>query len=133
MPFRFIRKSIHTYLIDYPVAVVLMVAPFLLKVGRSSPVALWLSVVTRVTGLLPPALTDHPTALVRVIGYWLHLWVDRALGVVSTTASSKFHFAVLECWHYWIPTAAVLMTTSVLNAREVSRAQRANLGTRTDV
>jgi hypothetical protein len=38
MPFRFITKSIHTYLIDYPVAILLMVAPFLLKLGKSSPV-----------------------------------------------------------------------------------------------
>ena len=39
-PFRFITKSIHAYLIDYPVAIVLMVAPFLLKLGKSRPVAL---------------------------------------------------------------------------------------------
>jgi hypothetical protein len=42
LPFRFITKSIHAYLIDYPAAIVLMVAPFLLKLGQSSPVALWL-------------------------------------------------------------------------------------------
>ena len=86
MPFRFITKSIHTYLIYYPVAIVWVVAPILLKLSKSSPVALWLSVVTRVTALLLPALTDHPTGLVQVIRYWLHLWVDRALGVVSITA-----------------------------------------------
>jgi hypothetical protein len=74
MPFRFITNSIHTFLIDYPVAIVLMVAPFLLKLGKSSPVALWLSMVTRATALLLPALTDDPTGLVRVIRYWLHLW-----------------------------------------------------------
>ena len=66
MPFRFITKSIHTDLINYPVAIVFMVAPFLLKLGKSSPVAPWLSVVTRVTALLLPALTDHPAGLVRV-------------------------------------------------------------------
>ena len=65
MPFRFITKSVHTYLIDYPVAIVLMVAPILLKLGKSSPVALWLSVVTRVTALLLPgppggARPGHP-------------------------------------------------------------------------
>src|SRR5205814_249805 len=49
MPFRFISKSIHTYLIDYPLAIVLVVAPFRLKLGNGSPVALWLSPVTRVT------------------------------------------------------------------------------------
>jgi len=131
MPFRIITKSIHTYLIDYPVAIVLMVAPFLLKLGKNSPVALWLSVVTRVTTLLPPALTDHPTGLVRVIRYWLHLWVDRASGVVSITAPSAFHFTGLDAWYYWVLAAAVLLTTSVLDAPEVSAAQRANLDTRT--
>ena len=130
MPLRFITKSIHTNLIDYPVAIVLMVAPFLLKLGKSSPVALWRSMVTRVTALLLPALTDHPTGLVRVIRYWLHLWVDRALGVVSITAPSAFHFTELDAWYYWVLAAAVLLTISVLNAPEMIAAQRASLGTR---
>jgi hypothetical protein len=131
LPFRFITKSIHTCLIDYPIAIVLMVAPFLLKLGKSSPVALWLSVVTRVTALLLPALTDHATELVRVIHYWLHLWVDRALGVVSITAPSAFHFTGLDAWYYWILAAAVLLTTTVRNAPEVSAAQRSILDART--
>jgi hypothetical protein len=131
LPFRFITKSIHTYLIDYPIAIVLMVAPFLLKLGKSSPVSLWLSVVTRVTALLLPALTDHATELVRVIHYWLHLWVDRALGVVSITAPSAFHFTGLDAWYYWILAAAVLLTTTVRNAPGVSAAQRSILDART--
>ncbi len=102
-----------------------------MRLGKSSPVALWLSVVTRVTALLLPALTDHPAGLVRVIRYWLHLWVDRALGVVSITAPSAFHFTGLDAWYYWVLAAAVLLTTSILNAPEVSVAQRANLDTRT--
>lgn len=131
MPFRFVTKSIHTYLIDYPVAIVLMVAPFRLKLGKSNPVALWLSVVTRVTALLLQALTDHATGLVRVIRYWLHLWADRALGVVSITAPADFHVTGLEAWYYWVLAAAVLLTTSVLNAPEVSAAPRGNLDTPT--
>jgi hypothetical protein len=131
LPFRFITRSIHTYLIDYPVTVVLMVAPFLLKLGKSSPVGLWLSLVTRVTALLLQALTDDPTGLVRVIGYWLHLWVDRALGAVSITAPFAFHFTGPYSRYYWVLAAAVLLRTSVLSAPEVSVAQRANLGTRT--
>ena len=82
MSFRFITKSIHAYLIDYPVAIVLIAAPFVLKLGESGPVATWLSVVAGVAALLLAALTDHPTGLVRIIPYWLHLWVDRAVGVV---------------------------------------------------
>jgi hypothetical protein len=130
MPFRFIKKSIHTDLIDYPVAIVFMVAPFLLKLGKSSPVALWLSVATRVTALLLPALTEHPTGLFRVVRCWLHLWADRALGVVSITAPSAFHFTGLYAWYYWVLAAAVLLTISVLNAPEMIAAQRASLDTR---
>lgn len=130
MPFRFITKSIRTYLIDYPVAIVLIVAPFLLKLGKSSPVALWLSVVTRVS-LLLSTFTGHPTVLVRVIRDWLHPWVDRALGGVSITAPSAFHFTGLDAGYSWVFAAAVLLTTSALNAPEVSAAQRANLDART--
>jgi hypothetical protein len=108
MPFRFITKSIYTYLIDYPVAIVLMIAPFLLKLGKSSLVALWVSVVTRVTAPLLPALTDHPTGLVWVIHDWLHLWVDRALGVASLTAPSAFHFTGHDAWYHWVLLAAAV-------------------------
>ena len=133
MPFRFITKSIHTYLIDYPVATVLMVAPFRLKLGKSSPVALWLSAVPRITALLLPAFTDHATGLLRVIRYWPHLWVDRALGVDSITAPSAFHFTGLDAWYFWFLAAGLLLTTSVLIAPEVRAAQRANLDTRTTI
>ena len=131
MSFRFITKSIHAYLIDYPVAIVLMVAPFLLKLGQSGPVALWLSVATGVAALLLAAVTDHPTGLIRVIPYWLHLWVDRAVGVVFIIAPFAFHFTGLDAWYYWVLAAAVLLTTSVLNAPEMNAGRRANLGTRT--
>jgi len=129
MPFRIIR--IHTYLIPYPVAIVLVVAPFLLKLRKSNPVVLWLSVVSRVTTLLQPALMDHLTWLVRIIRYWLHLWVDRALDVVSITSTSTFHFTGLDASYYWVLAAAVFVTTSVINAPKVKAAQQANPDTRT--
>jgi hypothetical protein len=130
MPFRFITKSIHAYLIDYPVAIVLMVAPFVLELGQSGPVALWLSVVAGVAALLLAALTDHQTGLIRVIPYWLHLWVDRSLGAVFIIAPFAFHFTGLDAWYYWVLAAAVVLTTSVFNAPEVSTARRVNLDTR---
>src|SRR3954451_7055069 len=131
MSYRFITKSIHAYVIDYPFAIVLIAAPFVLKLGQSEPVAMWLSVVVGVAALLLPALTDHPTGLVRIIPYWLHLWVDRAVGLVFVIAPFAFKFLELDAWYYWVLAAAVLLTTSVLNAPDVSAAQRANLDTRT--
>jgi hypothetical protein len=133
MPFRFITKSIHAYLIDYPVALVLMVAPFLLKLGQSGPVAPLLSVATGIAALLLAALTDHPTGLIRVIPYWLHLWGDRAVGVAFIIAPFAFNLTGLDAWYYWVLAAAVLLTTSVFNAPEASAAARASLGKRTAV
>jgi hypothetical protein len=118
MSFRFITKSIHAYLIDYPIAVVLIAAPFALELGQSGPYAKWLSVVVGAAALLLAAVTDHPTGIVRIIPYWLHLWVDRAVGVVFVIAPFAFKFVGLDAWYYWVLAAAVLLTTSVFNAPE---------------
>ncbi len=130
MSFRFITKSMHAYLIDYPVAVVLIAAPFVLKLGQSGPIAMWLSVVVGVAALVLPALTDHPTGLVHIIPYWLHLWVDRAVGLVFVIAPFAFKFVGLDAWYYWVLAAAVLLTTSVLNAPETPAAALAGLDKR---
>ena len=39
---RFVTKTIHAYL-DYPVAILLLTAPFVLQLGASHPLAKWLS------------------------------------------------------------------------------------------
>ncbi len=127
MSFRFITKSIHAYLIDYPFAIVLLGAPFVLKLGQN---ATWLSVVVGVAALLLPAVTDHPTGLVRLIPYWLHLRVDRAVGVVFVIAPFAFKFAGLDAWYYWVLAAGVLLSTSVFNAPEEPVAKRSGLDMR---
>lgn len=132
MPFRFVTKAIHAYLIDYPVAIVLIGAPFVLELGRSSPIAMWLSVVTGVAAFLLAAITNHQTGLIKLVPYWLHLWVDRAVGLVFIIAPFVFNFTGLDAWYYWVLAVAVILTTSVLNAPEDVREQH-GLGTRTAV
>ena len=75
-------------------------------------------------------LTDHPTGLVRIIPYWLHLWVDRAVGVVFVIAPFAFKFVGLDAWYYWVLAAAVLLTTSFFNAPEESQSRRVRDWTR---
>ena len=127
---RALTAGIPTYLIDYPVAIVLIAAPFVLNLGQSGPVAIWLSVVAGLAALLLAALTDHPTGLVHIIPYWLHLWVDRAVGVVFVIAPFAFKFFGLDAWYYWVLAAAVLLTTSVFNAPEEPVATRSGLDRR---
>ncbi|CAN7753793.1 hypothetical protein [Rhizobium sp. LjRoot258] len=129
MPFRFVTKSVHAYLIDYPVAIVLLVAPFFLKLGDSGPVAMWLSVITGVAALILPLLTDHPTGFIKIIPYPIHLWIDRAVGVAFLVAVSAFGFTGIDAWYYGVLGVAVLLTTSVFNAPERSISVHA-MGTR---
>lgn len=130
MPFRFVTKAIHAYLIDYPVAIVLIGAPFVLHLGQTNPIAMWLSVVAGVAALLLAAITNHQTGLIKLVPYWLHLWVDRAVGLVFIIAPFVFEFTSLDAWYYWVLAAAVILTTSVLNAPESVMVNQHGLGIR---
>lgn len=123
MPFRFLSQSAYTYLVEYPVATVLTVAPFRLKLGNSSPFAVGLSVFIRIAGRLELAFTDYASGLVRFIRCCLHLWVDRIAGVISTTAPSLFHFPRLDPWYCWVLATTVLLTILMLRGPELSVAQ----------
>lgn len=104
---KFITKKIHAFL-DYPVAFALIVLPFLLGLGESNLMALYLSVATGVAALILTILTDHETGLVRVVPYKFHLIVDFAVAIVFLFAPFIFSFEGLDAIYYWINGAAVL-------------------------
>ena len=112
MEFRFVTKTIHAYL-DYPVAVALMCLPFVLALGSSNPMALWLSVATGAAAFLLTVLTDHETGIVRVLPYGFHLAVDFAVGLVFLAAPFVLGFSGLDAWYYWANAAAVLTVVSL--------------------
>lgn len=87
MNFRFVTKTVHAYL-DYPVALSLIITPFLLGLGKTNPLALWLSVATGVAAFALTFLTDHKTGVIRVLPYWLHVAVDRLVGATSSSRRS---------------------------------------------
>lgn len=101
MSLRFVTKSIHAYL-DYPVAIGLVVMPFLFGLGAENPLALWLSIATGVAAFGLTLLTDHHLGVIRVLPYSLHLTVDFLVGVtlsentpVSPSMARRFH--VVTC------------------------------------
>ena len=104
---RFVTKTIHAYL-DYPVAIALMTLPFVLMLGKSTPLALWLSVATGIAALVLTLLTDHKTGVFRVLPYSFHLAVDFAVGIVFITAPFALGFTGIDAWYYWANGAAVL-------------------------
>jgi len=117
MAFRFVTKTVHAFL-DYPVALSLVGTPFLLGLGHGNPLALWLSVATGVAAFVLTLFTDHKTGVIRVLPYWLHLAVDRLVGVIFVAAPFALGFQGVEAWYYWVNGAAVLLVTLAINAPE---------------
>lgn len=113
MSIRFVTKNIHA-LLDYPVAVMLLTAPFVLGLGDSSPAALWLGVGAGVAALALTILTDHKLGLIRVIPYPVHVLVDGLVGVTFLAAPFVLGFSGLDAWFYWVNGGAV-MTVVALN------------------
>ncbi|MCF6429702.1 hypothetical protein [Leisingera sp. MMG026] len=112
MPLRFVTRTIHAYL-DYPVAIALMGLPFLLGLGGSNPLALWLSVATGIAAFVLTVLTDHHLGLIRVLPYKLHLTVDLFVGLTFLAAPFLFGFAGLDAAFYLLNGAAVLAVISL--------------------
>lgn len=109
---RFVTKRIHAFL-DYPVALTLVALPFVLSLGDSHPLALWLSVVTGVAAFVLTLLTDHSLGVWRVLPYKFHLAVDFVVGVVFVVAPFALVFTGVDAWFYWINGAAVLTVVSL--------------------
>lgn len=112
MNIRFVTQKIHSWL-DYPVAISLMALPFIMGLGQSNSLALWLSVGTGVAALVLTLLTDHETGVLRVLPYKLHLAVDFAVGIVFAVAPFVLGFAGIDALYYWANAAAVLTVVSL--------------------
>lgn len=108
----FITKQIHAYL-DYPVALALIGLPFLLGLGASSALAVYLSVGTGVAALLLTLLTDHQTGVFRVVPYKVHLAVDFLVAIVFILAPFIFSFEGLDAIYFWANGAAVLVVVGM--------------------
>ncbi|KZL16071.1 MULTISPECIES: hypothetical protein [Pseudovibrio] len=112
MSLRFVTKSIHAYL-DYPVAFALIGLPFILGLGASNPLALWLSVGTGTAALILTLLTDHQFGVLRVLPYSLHLAVDGAVGALFLLAPFLFGFTGLDAAYYFANGLAVAIVVSL--------------------
>ena len=112
MDVRFITRTMHAYL-DYPVAVILVAAPFLLHLGQSHPLAMWVSVATGVAAFALTLLTDHQLGLFRVLPFGFHRFIDGLVGVSFLAAPLAFGFQGLDAWYYWANGIAVLLVVSL--------------------
>jgi hypothetical protein len=121
---RFITKKIHAYL-DYPVAVALIVLPFVLGLGNSNPLALQLSVGTGIAAFILTLLTDHQLGVYRIIPYKVHLAIDTLVGIVFVIAPFMFSFRGADACFYWIIGGSVLIVVSLHKSETAASLQKA--------
>lgn len=114
---RFVTRTIHAYL-DYPVALGLMTMPFVLGLGQSNPMALWLSVATGVAAFVLTVFTNHHLGVIRILPYGFHLAVDFLVGLTFAAAPAVLGFTGLDAWYYWANAAAVLLVVSLHKPEE---------------
>lgn len=112
MNYEIYHKKIHAFL-DYPVAFALIALPFILGLGASNHIALYLSVGTGIAALVLTLLTDHQTGVLHIIPYKFHLIVDFTVAVAFLFAPFIFGFEGLDAIYYWVNGAAVLTVVSL--------------------
>lgn len=115
---KFITKKIHAFL-DYPVAIALIVFPFLLGLGDSNPLALQLSVAAGIAALILTLLTNHQLGMFKIVPYKGHLFVDFIVGLTFVLAPFIFSFNGIDSFYYWINGGTVLMVVSLHKPEEV--------------
>ncbi|AXT49607.1 hypothetical protein D1818_01770 [Aquimarina sp. BL5] len=109
---RFITKKIHAFL-DYPVAIALMVLPFLLGLGGSNPLAIQTSVAVGAVAFILTLLTDHQLGALKVIPYKFHLIADFLVAVLFIIVPFVLSFEGLDALYYWVIGATVLVVVGL--------------------
>ena len=117
MDIRFLTPTLHG-VADYGAGAGLITLPFILNLGQSSPLALWLAVITGCAVIVVSLLTNYKLGAFRVIPFKGHLAIDLAVAVVFTIAPLALNFSGLDAYYYWANAAAVYLVVAVSHPTE---------------
>ncbi|WP_459212995.1 SPW repeat domain-containing protein [Aquimarina rhabdastrellae] len=116
MKLRFISPTLHG-VADYSAGLGLIIAPFALSLGETTPIALWFSVITGIAVLAASALTNYKLGLLRTIPFQGHLAIDLLVAVTFMILPFVMGFTGIDAHYYWI-NAAVVFLVVALSATE---------------
>ena len=117
---KFVTKKIHAF-IDYPVAIALIIMPFILGLGSSHIMAFYASVVTGVAALMLTLFTDHETGVFKIISYKIHLAVDFAVAITFLILPFVFGFKGIDLIYYIANGVAVLTVVGLHKGEEMEK------------
>ena len=116
MKFRFISPTLHGFA-DYSAGISLILMPGILKLGESSPLAYWLSVITGVAVLLASSLTNYKLGLLRKIPFQGHLAIDLLVALAFISTPFFFGFSGIDSYYYTF-NAVVVFTVVALSEND---------------
>jgi len=112
MNFRFLTPTLHG-LLDYAAAAGLIVLPFLLGLGETSPLALWLSVAAGVVLIAYSLLTDYAFGVFGLLPFRAHLALDLTAAIGFVAAPFLFGWSGLVLGYYLVMAAGVLIVVAL--------------------
>ena len=119
MKLRFLSPANHG-LVDYAAAIVLIIAPFLLKMGCSNPLALWISVVTGILVILVSLATRYRYGVIKVIPFGGHLTLDLLVATLFMLVPFLCNLDGLEEAYYYGNAVAVYLVVAVTTSEGLS-------------
>lgn len=119
MKLRFISPDVHG-IIDYGAGAGLMVLPFVLGLGDSSGMALWLSVVIGAAVWVVSLLTDYKLSITKTIPFDGHLAIDLGAATLFMCAPFLFKFEGLDAYYYWVNAAVVYLVVSLTASKSLT-------------
>ena len=111
---RFISDSIHG-LLDYAVAIILIVVPFAADFAATSAMAHWLSVAAGVALLVYSLLTDYARGVRALIPFKVQLVIDAVVGLALIAAPFVFSFGGFAEQFYLVMGVAVVLVVLLTN------------------
>lgn len=121
---RFISNQVHG-MIDYALAVALIVLPFVLGFQAISPIGHWLSVGAGAGLFVYSLLTGYSLGLRKMIPYGAHLALDFAAGLVFLAAPFVFGFTGQVQAYFLAVGVAVVLVVLLSDPKEASPAKTA--------
>jgi hypothetical protein len=112
MKLRVISPTVHG-IIDYSAALALIASPFLLGLGASSPLAIWLSVITGIAVILVSVNTTYKYSIFNNIPFDGHLAIDLLAATTFALAPFVLNFQGIDLYYYLANAAVVYLVVAL--------------------
>jgi len=112
MKLRFLSSANHG-IVDYVAGIALIIAPFILKLGGSNPLALWISVATGIIVIIVSLATKYQYGVFKLIPFDGHLILDLLAATSFMFVPVLLKLEGIEEAYFYINAVTVYLVVAV--------------------